>query len=349
MLRFPTSPSSPPVSPYARGDALFHLQGRRLRVTPEGDVDWPYELTDEERKLGPFGIVNKYLLSAFAGMDDPVAAGALPEWLREQDDKTLLEFAARRGASPSAQEMIRHGNWFGARSDTASAASTLTADLAPTHDTAPLAFVGGSGRRQDRVIADQVVCAIPFPVLRHIEAAPALSPATQTVVNGLEYLSVTRVFLQMRQRFWENGGVAGNASTDLAIGELQKQPLIRTHAQGDRAILEAHARWAGEPLRWKAWQRMNVCVTSSRRWTRRIRASAGTTKGGSGRAGRLTAGHVVRTRFIVQARSAAGGLRPRGRKDASTSPASIRPSSTPPWRGRSSQVCARRVRSKRAK
>ena len=147
-------------------------------------MDWPYELTDEERKLGPFGIVNKYLLSAFAGMDDPVAAGALPEWLREQDDKTLLEFAARRGASPGAQEMIRHGNWFGARSDTASAASTLTADLAPTHDTAPLAFVGGSGRRQDRVIADQVVCAIPFPVLRHIEAAPALSPAKQTVVNG---------------------------------------------------------------------------------------------------------------------------------------------------------------------
>lgn len=273
-----------PSLPYARGDALFHLQGRRLRVTADSDVDWPYNLTAEERELGPFGIVNKYLLSAFAGMDDPVASGALPDWLLEHDDKTLLEFAAERGASPGAQEMIRHGGRFGARSDTASAASTLTADFAPTRDTAPLAFVGGSdvlpralaaeldqrihygaeavrieqdqesaqivvrsGGRQDRVIADQVVCAIPFSVLRHIEVAPALSPAKQTVVNGLEYLSVTRSFLQMRQRFWEDEGVMGNAQTDLAIGEVQQQPLIRSQAQGDRAILEAHARWAGEP------------------------------------------------------------------------------------------------------
>ncbi|MCC5871730.1 MAG: FAD-dependent oxidoreductase [Gammaproteobacteria bacterium] len=272
-----------PSLPYAHGDALFHLQGRRLRVTPDGDVDWPYELTAEERKLGPFGIVNKYLFSAFAGMDAPVS-GTLPDWLLEQDDKTLLEFAAERGASPGAQKMIRHGNWFGARSDTASAASTLTADLAAIQDVAPLAFVGGSdvlpramasqlgqrirygaeavrieqGRenvevvvrsvgRQDRVVADRVVCAIPFPVLRDIEVAPALSPAKQAVVNGLQYHCVTRVFLQMRQRFWENEGVAGNASTDLAIGEVQQQPPIRTQAQGDRAILEAHARWDGEP------------------------------------------------------------------------------------------------------
>ena len=38
-------------------------------------------------------------------------------------DRTGLEFAAERGASQGAQNMIRHWNWFGERSDTASAAS----------------------------------------------------------------------------------------------------------------------------------------------------------------------------------------------------------------------------------
>ena len=133
-----------PKLPYPRGDALYHLRGKRLRAAPDGSVDWPFELTAEEKELGPIGIVKKYLRSAFEGMDDPLPSATLPEWARPHDHKTLLQFAAERGASAGAQNIIRYAFWFGSRSETASAASTLITDLALGHNLPPQAFSGGT-------------------------------------------------------------------------------------------------------------------------------------------------------------------------------------------------------------
>jgi len=274
-----------PARPYPRGDALYHLQGRRLRAGPGAQPDWPYELTDEEQALGPFGLLQTYLMPVLEGVDASTPMSVLAERTLAYDDVTLLELAASRGASPGALELIRNGFWFGARSEHASAASSLAADVAAfAGGQAPLAFTGGTdvlarafsdrlgarirygakvvriaqyeggvtvtvntGDGQDHIPAGRAVCTLPFSVLRDTEIDPALSPSKQAVVSGLEYMSVTRVFLQMRERFWEAEGVSGSASTDRAVGEVQHHPILQMETTGARGILEAHVRWAGDP------------------------------------------------------------------------------------------------------
>ena len=87
----------------ANGNALYYLRDRRLVVPPSGGaVDWPYDLTAEERALGPGGILNKYLLPVLEAADVPAQFPSLPEWVRPYDRLTLLELAAQRGASQGA-------------------------------------------------------------------------------------------------------------------------------------------------------------------------------------------------------------------------------------------------------
>jgi monoamine oxidase len=85
--------------------------------------------------------------------------------------------------------------------------------------------------------ADVVLCTIPFSVLRRIEL-PALSSRTKDVVKRTHYDSVSRVYLQTKNRFWEQNGLNGFAFTKSAIEIWQptwNQP-------GPRGILMTYAR-----------------------------------------------------------------------------------------------------------
>lgn len=259
---------------------LYHLHGKRLRAREDGMVNWPFELTAEERALGQTGILRKYILSLLDGVDDPTSSYTLPDWAKPYDQKTLLKLAAERGASRGAQELIRSTFWFGGMRYDESAAACLLSDLSLFYrgqtaygfpggsDVLPLAFasrlrnqirygtevvrieqgnehvevVVKVGGVLDRLTAERVVCTIPFSILRHIEIDPPLSPPKREVVFSLEYHPVTRVYLQVSRRFWESEGVTGGALTDLPIGQVQEHPIFRMGAEGDRALLEAHVR-----------------------------------------------------------------------------------------------------------
>jgi monoamine oxidase len=93
-----------------------------------------------------------------------------------------------------------------------------------------------AGRRQT-MTADNVVCTIPFSVLRNVEL-PALSARKQDVIKNTHYDAVSRVYLQTRNRFWEDKGLNGFAFTSGAIEIWQptwSQP-------GPRGILMTYAR-----------------------------------------------------------------------------------------------------------
>ncbi|HKP82694.1 MAG TPA: FAD-dependent oxidoreductase [Pyrinomonadaceae bacterium] len=66
-----------------------------------------------------------------------------------------------------------------------------------------------SGRRQT-LTADVVLCTIPFSVLSRIEL-PALSERKQDVIKRTRYDAVSRVYLQTKNRFWEEKGLSGFA------------------------------------------------------------------------------------------------------------------------------------------
>jgi len=92
-----------------------------------------------------------------------------------------------------------------------------------------------AGRRQT-LTADVVLCTIPFSVLSRIEL-PALSAGKQDVIKRTRYDAVSRVYLQTKNRFWEEKGLSGFAFKD-AIEIWQptwSQP-------GPRGILMTYAR-----------------------------------------------------------------------------------------------------------
>jgi len=93
-----------------------------------------------------------------------------------------------------------------------------------------------SGQRQT-LTADKVLCTIPFSVLRNIEL-PALSERKRDVIKNTRYDAVSRVYLQTRNRFWEDKGLNGFAFTRGAI-EIW-QPTWSQH--GPRGILMTYAR-----------------------------------------------------------------------------------------------------------
>lgn len=90
---------------------------------------------------------------------------------------------------------------------------------------------------QETLSADRILCTIPFSVLRNIDLA-AFSERKQEIIKGARYDAVSRVYLQTRNRFWEDKGLNGFAFTSGAIEIWQptwSQP-------GPRGILMTYAR-----------------------------------------------------------------------------------------------------------
>jgi monoamine oxidase len=85
--------------------------------------------------------------------------------------------------------------------------------------------------------ADAVLCTIPFSVLRNVDL-PALSSRKRDVIKRTHYDAVSRVYLQTKNRFWEERGLNGFAFTSGAIEIWQP-----TWSQaGPRGILMTYAR-----------------------------------------------------------------------------------------------------------
>lgn len=87
------------------------------------------------------------------------------------------------------------------------------------------------------ISADHILCTIPFSVLRNIELVGISEPKIN-IIKRARYDAVSRVFLQTRNRFWENKGLNGFAFTKEAIEIWQptwSQP-------GPRGILMTYAR-----------------------------------------------------------------------------------------------------------
>ncbi len=257
------------------GNTIYHLRGKRI-VPENGKIDWPYELKPEEREGS---ITNRYIQPLLNSVNDISISDSLYDWARSIDNKTLHQLVAERGASAGAQEIIRVTTWYSDRDGRASAAWNLLPVVQSVGSKDLYSFPGGvdnlstafavrlgerirfgsevvrikndsnsvevivhTAGKQESLNADRVVCTIPFSVLRNIDISPSLSAFKKDIISGLYYTPTTRVFLEVKKRFWESNGDNGSAMTDLPIGQVQKHPMIKTGRERDRAILEAHVR-----------------------------------------------------------------------------------------------------------
>jgi len=119
------------------------------------------------------------------------------------------------------------------------------------------------GTRQT-ISADQILCAVPFSVLRNVELPASFSERKLNVIKNLRYDSVSRVYLQAKKRSWEEKGLNGFAVTSDAVEIWQptwSQP-------GRRGILMTYNR-PGQAERIAAMKeddRINSTLTQLGQW-----------------------------------------------------------------------------------
>ena len=261
-------PFQPPDVP-----SVYYVRGKRIRVTPGQQVEWPYDLTAEERALGLTGMRDKYVSSALSELGDVTDPNwPPPEVLAKYDQMNRSEFWRGRGASSEAVALLSLGG-IDDRLETWAALFMLRyraleqklkqyykirggTDLLPRafasrlsekiHYATPVVQIEHHARGVTArflqagsfhaLTADYLICAIPFSVQKNIEVTPAFSVAKQRAIDELPYLSVSKIFLQAKRRFWVDKRESGFVTTDLPISQVWDM----TYGQlGTRGVLQA--------------------------------------------------------------------------------------------------------------
>lgn len=233
-------------------------------------------LAPAERGLPPGALLRRYTTPALDRLGDPRHPAWPGPAAREYDALTTAALLRREGASDGAIRIARLGylDEWGDGVDHASALAALR-DLALNGGPGAMRRVAGGSDRLPRAMADalggrvrygaavrairagtagaeveyvedgavrtlraeRVVCAVPFAALRAIRIDAPLSAGKADAIRGMRATSVTRVFLQVRRRFW-SPDAPESIPTELPV----MHGIHATAAQpGERGILEAFA------------------------------------------------------------------------------------------------------------
>lgn len=266
--------------------SVYFARGKRFLMNDDKELNSPFELTAEERKLGIDGMLKKYIDPVLQEITDAADPNFPPEQLKKYDRQTMTGFLRGRGASAGAIELFRMGylEINGDGIDSYSALSGLR-DLILGHAEKEFKIKGGSDllpkafaeRMADKIFygspvvrieheeksvrvsftqagspqtlsADQLICAIPFSILKKIEVSPRFSPEKQKAVEQLSYTSVARVYLQMRRKFWQNENISGELYLDnprmefYPLGHSGKRDIYESFITGRQARVVASMR-----------------------------------------------------------------------------------------------------------
>ncbi|HZE38846.1 MAG TPA: FAD-dependent oxidoreductase [Stackebrandtia sp.] len=104
------------------------------------------------------------------------------------------------------------------------------------------------------VHGDYAICTLPLPALSRVDFA--LSPRRRRAIDQVRYAAATKVFLQVRHRFWEHPKydiVGGTTATELSIRRVV-YPSFSDPAT-PRGVLLASCTWGRDAL---AWAGMNA-------------------------------------------------------------------------------------------
>lgn len=275
-LAGPTPAGKPLKSPFYLRGKRFMVGGGGP------PAEWPYDVTPAEEKLGIYpGMYMKYMGSAADELGDVTDANWDLQRFKRFDQVTLVEYMKSQGASDEAVELLSSAMTVGYGWNTVAALHRLASDWALFNlgggkqhfiqggaDQLPRAFakalneriwygapvsrivqegnkvraVFHQGETEQSLEADYLVCTAPCPVLRRVAFTPELPLVKRRIIQQIEYTPVTRIFLQMRRRFWLDKGETVAANTDLPIKLPAEQPYIRPADPTPRSIVESHIR-----------------------------------------------------------------------------------------------------------
>ena len=253
--------------------SVYYVRGKRIRVTPGQQVEWPYDLTAEERALGLTGMREKYISSPLSELGDVTDPNwPPPEVLKKYDQMNRSDFWRGRGASSEAVALLSLGGiddrletwaalfmlryrgldqkfkqYFKIRGGTELLPIAFASQLSgKIHYATPVVRIEQHARgvtvkflqagSYHALTADYLICAVPFSVQKNIEVMPAFTVEKQKAIDELPYLSESKIFLLSKRRFWADKQESGFATTDLPISQVWDM----TYGQaGTRGILQA--------------------------------------------------------------------------------------------------------------
>lgn len=233
-----------------RGHRVAVYGDKRWQLKPGEDVlgsEMPLRLNDKERRTG----INGAFEECVSAERDRIGATPPDVWpdatTTKIDDTSMLEMLRGCGMSEDAIRLslsgYEHDSVSNDLRDNWSHAVPMMYKIRGGNDRLPHAMADlvreqirygakvvriSNHAQQPSVVceiagdhhtftADQVICAIPYGVLRHIEVTPGFSPAKRAVIDGLQYGNVTRVYLQTDRRYWEKDGANGFGEVDLPM------------------------------------------------------------------------------------------------------------------------------------
>lgn len=268
-----------PRKPRKQGLAHAYLRGgKRLVLKPGEEMPPEFELSDEEKALGFGGRLDKYFaLVKDVDPTEPLPASlsrydalTATEFLARQgaspgyQESLLKAFAPddsleRVSALALMRELcnfMREGK-LGAKGGFV-VGGTDRFPAAVAAELGKRVIYGARVRRIERsgagvrvtfegrgetnaIEADRAVCALPSTVLRDIEVTPALSPEKRRALGELAMVSVARVWLGTKARFWEAAGEDGRVDSDEPLGAVRHETEL---FDGAAAVLGLYATGA---------------------------------------------------------------------------------------------------------
>jgi monoamine oxidase len=264
------------ASPPSTLASVVYMRGRRIVAKQGQAIEYPLDLTAEEKRMGRRGMWEKYVLSAAKDVGDYDAPAWPTPSLLKYDRMTFTEFLRSQGASSDAATLLGLGA-LGAFGDGAGTVSALVLLREIAHrsrtkqnyyirggtDLLPRAFAAKLSERirygaavvgleqdsggvrvaylhagaRETLSADRIVCAVPFSILRRMKVSPEFTPEKRRAVEEMPYTSVARAYLQTSSKFWLEEGLTGSATTDLS------NMLVFDGAPGQpprRGVIEAY-------------------------------------------------------------------------------------------------------------
>jgi monoamine oxidase len=263
------------LDPFKPSDlpSIYYVREQRIKTLSNNKIDWPHELTTEERSLGLNGIRQKYIWSMLNEIGDVTDPNWPPaEILEKYDHMNRSDFWRMRGASSEAIALLSLGGiddrvepWstlFMLRNQALNQNFQTYYKIRGGTDSLPQAFAKRLSEKiyysapvvkieqhsqgikttfirngsYHTLAADYLICAVPFSVQKNIEVDPPFSVGKQRAIEELPYLSASKIFLQSKKRFWLDKGESGFATTDLPISQIWDMTYKQA---GTRGILQA--------------------------------------------------------------------------------------------------------------
>ncbi len=240
------------LSPEERGQTAGQLWGKTIqplvdRLEKDGDAAWDEIVAKyDEYSTREFLEANHWsegAIEMFGLLENQEALmnSSFLELFREDSGHYYTNMVEIAGGTDRLPYAFLPELWgevrFGAR--------MIALDQSP--DEVTIHYQTRAGRFQEK--GDFAILAVPFPVLRHIEALKPFTRAKMRAIRELHYDASAKILFQCRRRFWEqdDGIFGGGTITDLPVRNIYYPDHGRETGRG---VLLASYTWSEDAQRW---------------------------------------------------------------------------------------------------